>query len=104
MGPYLRFQHYAFTNTDNLYSPNSPYLLVDKTQLTTFGGGGVFGWKGLIGSHFCLEPFLGVGYAAGQVEDLTPNNGYSVVIENGIRGLEVRLGFNVGYVFGKAAE
>ena len=107
VGPYLRFQHYGFTITDTeyLYGPNTPpHTIVDRTQLTTFGGGGVFGWKRTFGSHFCIEPFLGIGYAAGEVEDLTPNISYSVVIENGIRGFELRPGFNLGYVFGKAAE
>lgn len=104
VGPYLRFQHYNFTDTYNLYGASTPYTTVDKNRLTTFGGGGVFGWKGLIGKHFCLEPFLGIGYAAGEVEDLTPNNGTSFEIVNGIRGLEVRLGLNVGYCFGKTQE
>ena len=107
VGPYLRFQHYRFisTNVQYLYGTNTPpYTIVNHSRLTTFGGGGVFGWKGQLGAHFCFEPFLGVGYAAGQVEDLEPNNGYSFNIENGIRGLEVRPGLNVGYVFGKAKE
>lgn len=81
-----------------------PSVIVDKNRLTTFGGGGVFGWKGLIGPRFYLEPFLGIGYAAGEIEALTPNNGASFEIVNGIRGLELRPGFNVGYVFGKVAE
>lgn len=100
LGPYIRYQHYSFTHTNNPYGPNTQYLIVDKTRLTTFGGGGVFGWKGFIGSRVCLEPFLGIGYAAGELEDLTPNNGYNFEIVNGIRGLEVRPGFNVGYLFG----
>ena len=107
VGPYLRFQHYSFLSTNTQYLNGSnmpPTIFVNHSRLTTFGGGGVFGWKGQLGPHFCLEPFLGAGYAAGQVEDLDPNNGYSFNIENGIRGLELRLGFNVGYAFGKAAE
>ena len=107
VGPYLRFQHYTFTSTNTQYlhgASASPNTIVNHSKLTTFGGGGVFGWKGQMGSHFCLEPFLGIGYAAGQVEDLEPNNGYSFNIENGIRGLELRPGLNVGYTFGTAKE
>lgn len=107
VGPYLRFQHYTFTSTDVLsfYGYNmAPSNIINHSQLNTFGGGGVFGWKGQLGKRFCVEPFLGIGYAAGQVEDLDPNNGYSFNIENGIRGLEVRPGLNVGYTFGKARD
>ncbi|MDB5235319.1 MAG: hypothetical protein JWR44_2312 [Hymenobacter sp.] len=107
VGPYLRFQHYSFTSTRTLYlygANTPPNTIVNQSKLTTFGGGGVFGWKGQMGPRFCIEPFLGIGYAAGQVEDLDPNNGYSFNIENGIRGLELRPGLNVGYAFGKAEE
>ena len=100
-GPYLRFQHYRFTNTNTLNLGSSTYVIADKSRLTTFGGGGVLGWKGVVGSRFCIEPFLGVGYAAGQVDNLDDDNG-TLEIGAGIRGLEVRPGLSLGYLFGMA--
>ena len=100
-GPYVRFQRYDFTNTNTLHFGGVTTIIVDKSRLTTFGGGGVVGWKGQLGPRFCLEPFLGIGYAAGQVDDLDDDKG-SLEIGGGIRGLEVRPGLSVGYLFGAA--
>lgn len=101
VGPYLRGQRYNFTNINTLNFGGSTQVIADKSRLTTFGGGGVIGWKGQIGPRFCLEPFLGLGYAAGQVDDLDDNNG-SLEIGAGIRGFEVRPGLSIGYLFGAA--
>ena len=99
-GPYLRFQHYNYSETST-FSTNAP--VEDKATLTTFGGGGVLGWQGIIANHLSIEPFVGAGYAAGEVDNLDDKHG-TLIIENGIRGLELRLGLNVGYAFGKAKE
>ena len=99
-GPYLRFQHYNYSETSVFYT-NVP--VEDKATLTTFGGGIVLGWQGIIANHISIEPFVGVGYAAGEVDNLDDKHG-TLTIENGIRGLEVRLGLNLGYAFGKTKE
>ncbi len=98
-GPYLRGQRYNFTNTNTLSLGGSTRVIADKSRLTTFGGGGVVGWKGQLGSRFCLEPFLGLGYAAGKFDNLDDDNG-SFDISVGIRGFEVRPGLSIGYLFG----
>ena len=100
IGPYLRFQHFNFTETSTFLS-NAPKQ--DKATLTTFGGGGVLGWQGIIAGHFSIEPFLGVGYAAGSVDNLSDNQG-TLDIRGGIVGFELRPGLSIGYAFGKAAE
>lgn len=101
VGPYLRFQRYNFTNINTFAFGGSTRVVADKSRLTTFGGGGVAGWKGQFGSRFSLEPYLGLGYAAGKFDDLDDDNG-SFDIRAGIRGFEVRPGLSVGYLFGAA--
>lgn len=100
IGPYLRFQHYNYTETGNFFG--GP-VVEDKAKLTTFGGGGVLGWQGIIKDRVSIEPFLGLGYAAGEVDNLDDNHG-TLTIQNGIRGVEVRLGLNVGVAFGRDKE
>ena len=104
LGPYLRFQHYSATDTYIYNSSSTSTTKVEHTRLTTYGGGGVFGWKGQFCRRFCLEPFLGIGYAAGEIEDLDPNNGLSHDELSYIRGLELRPGLTIGYIFGKAPK
>lgn len=100
IGPYLRFQNYNYTETFS-FSGGTP--VEDKATLTTFGGGGVLGWQGLIKNRFSIEPFLGLGYAAGDVDNLDDNHG-TLTVQNGIRGVEVRVGLNVGIAFSKDKE
>jgi outer membrane autotransporter protein len=97
IGPYLRFQNYNYTETSSFLG-GAP--VEDKAKLTTFGGGGVLGWQGIIKNRVSVEPFLGLGYAAGDVDNLDDNHG-TVAVQNGIRGVELRLGLNVGIAFGK---
>ncbi|MGY3091238.1 outer membrane autotransporter protein [Hymenobacter sp. UYAg731] len=100
IGPYLRFQNYNYTETSSFLG-GAP--VDDKATLTTFGGGGVLGWQCLIRNRVSIEPFLGLGYAAGDVDNLEDNHG-TLTVQNGIRGVEVRLGLNVGIAFGKDKE
>ena len=104
VGPYLRFQNYQFTKTDQFpyYGSNGTITVgtvVDEAKLTTIGGGMVLGWKGMIGKQICFEPFLGLGYAIGEVDNLDDNNG-TLTVTGGIRGLELRPGINIGYCWG----
>lgn len=100
IGPYLRFQHFDFTETSTFLS-NAPRQ--DKAKLTTFGGGAVLGWQGIISGHFSIEPFVGVGYAGGKVDNLDDNQG-TLDIRGGIVGLELRPGLSIGYAFGQSKE
>jgi outer membrane autotransporter protein len=99
-GPYLRVQNYNFTETSSFF--NGPPK-EDKAKLTTFGGGAVLGWQGIIKDRVSIEPFLGLGYAAGEVDNLDDNNG-TLIIKNGLRGLELRPGLSIGIVFGPDVE
>lgn len=100
LGPYLRFQHFNLKET-SIFNGNLPQE--DKATLTTFGGGVVLGWQGIIADRLSIEPFLGVGYAAGNVVN-THGNSSAFNFQNGLRGLELRPGLSIGFAFGKKSE
>lgn len=95
VGPYLRFQQLSASK--DFEAAGQTYT--GKATLSTFGGGVVLGYQGIIGEHFSIEPFLGLGYNARNV---TVDAGAATADDYNLTaftGVGFRPGLTVGYAF-----
>jgi len=94
LGPYLRFQRFSVSkDMENA----SGQTVKAEGVLKTYGGGVIAGYQFVLGKHFTIDPFLGVGYdkysldlKAGRKENLDVGT---------FNGISLRPGLNIGYAF-----
>ncbi len=87
-GPYLRYQHLKFINTDQ-----------EAAMLNNFSLGGIIGHQFHVGGgqNILITPFVGLGYNIGLTD--SEEIIFETETEGFFNGLGVRGGFTVGYAF-----
>ena len=57
IAPFLRYQNYSLTATDN-------FGVNDKATLSAFGGGAILGYQTIMGKRLSFEIFIGPDYSS----------------------------------------
>lgn len=96
VGSYLRVQHFRLTMD---VSDNSGQTAKATGKMTTLGGGLLVGRQWIFGQRFVVDPYLGIGYDAGQLEVSTQGYSQNVFGSVPMRGLGLRPGISLGFAF-----
>lgn len=96
VGSYLRVQHFRLAVD---VSDNSGQTTNVTGSLTTLGGGLLVGRQWIFGQRFVVDPYLGVGYDAGELKVRSQGYGQNVFGSAPVRGLGLRPGINLGFAF-----
>jgi Protein of unknown function (DUF3575). len=97
MAPFLRYQNFKLTNSTTDFTTGE--TIDEKAKLSTFGGGAILGFQGLIGNVVSIEVFAGPSYNAGSVKVETEGGSSSDFSLGSFSGFGVRAGFTVGVAF-----
>jgi hypothetical protein len=102
VAPFLRYQNYSLKNEGSTYTDyesGSTITTEDaKATFSSFGGGAIIGFQGLIGETLSIEAFIGPSYNAGKVKvkDGADENEFSL---GSFDGFGLRGGVTLGIAF-----
>ncbi|WBO83438.1 DUF3575 domain-containing protein [Hymenobacter yonginensis] len=96
VGSYLRVQRFRLAVD---VPDNSGQTTKVTGKMTTLGGGLLVGRQWIFGQRFVVDPYLGVGYDAGQLQVSTQGYSQNVFGTAPVRGLSLRPGISLGFAF-----
>jgi len=97
--PFIRYQSFKLTNGSSYDYTTGQSLGEASAKLSTFGGGVIIGFQGIIANHISIETFAGPSINAGKVKVDTAGASDSDFSVGSFSGFGVRAGFTVGVAF-----